>query len=52
MPQMSPMNWMILFMLFSFIFILSMIINYFSFYYFSSPPKKNYLMSNMVNWKW
>nr|WGL40334.1 ATP synthase F0 subunit 8 [Tomicus piniperda] len=52
MPQMAPMNWLILFTLFTFLFILTMIINYFSFYYSPSYKILKNSMINKINWKW
>nr|AXS65743.1 ATP synthase F0 subunit 8 [Staphylinoidea sp. 13 KM-2017] len=51
MPQMAPLNWLILFIYFSFIFILLNSLNYFSFLY---KIKNNF--SNKIikknSWKW
>nr|YP_009727747.1 ATP synthase F0 subunit 8 [Rhinoestrus usbekistanicus]QHX99790.1 ATP synthase F0 subunit 8 [Rhinoestrus usbekistanicus] len=53
MPQMSPMNWLNLFFIFTIIFIMFSIMNYYMF--FPSMPKsimtKKYKMTSM-NWKW
>nr|QWK39725.1 ATP synthase F0 subunit 8 [Omorgus chinensis]UFR81804.1 ATP synthase F0 subunit 8 [Trogidae sp.] len=51
MPQMAPMSWLSLFLLFSMIFILFNCLNYYSFNY---TPKK-FLMEKVqskLNWKW
>nr|ALL97407.1 ATP synthase FO subunit 8 [Asiemphytus rufocephalus] len=53
MPQMYPLNWIILFIFFSLIFIFFNIINYFNF----KIEKKNKMFimkknSQMLNWKW
>nr|AOY39152.1 ATP synthase F0 subunit 8 [Meropathus sp. BMNH 675618] len=52
MPQMAPMNWILLFMYFTMIFLLFNSMNYFSFKYTNNlnliPMKK--LMN--FNWKW
>nr|QAT19773.1 ATP synthase F0 subunit 8 [Eucryptorrhynchus scrobiculatus]QGA70742.1 ATP synthase F0 subunit 8 [Eucryptorrhynchus scrobiculatus]QGA70746.1 ATP synthase F0 subunit 8 [Eucryptorrhynchus scrobiculatus]QGA70747.1 ATP synthase F0 subunit 8 [Eucryptorrhynchus scrobiculatus]QGA70748.1 ATP synthase F0 subunit 8 [Eucryptorrhynchus scrobiculatus] len=52
MPQMAPMSWLIMYMLFTFMFILLIIFNYFTFLYL--PNKKNYTILNKkkMNWKW
>nr|WGL40321.1 ATP synthase F0 subunit 8 [Tomicus brevipilosus] len=52
MPQMAPMNWLVLFIMFILLFILTMIINYFSFYYYPSKTNKNFLDNKNINWKW
>nr|ARH54679.1 ATP synthase F0 subunit 8 [Tachinus subterraneus] len=51
MPQMAPMNWLILFFMFIIIFMMFNSMNYFSFKYqnkISSIQKK----INKINWKW
>nr|ARH55126.1 ATP synthase F0 subunit 8 [Othius laeviusculus] len=51
MPQMAPMNWLILFIMFIIIFMIFNMMNYFSFKYenkFYSIKKKD----NKFNWKW
>nr|AXS65140.1 ATP synthase F0 subunit 8 [Cucujoidea sp. 21 KM-2017] len=51
MPQMSPLSWLLLFMIFSFTFLMFNIINYYSFLYNikkSSKSKKK----TLINWKW
>nr|YP_009441594.1 ATP synthase F0 subunit 8 [Hylastes brunneus]AOY40140.1 ATP synthase F0 subunit 8 [Hylastes brunneus] len=53
MPQMSPMNWLWLFFFFNSLFIIVMIINYYSFIYF--PHYLNLHTSSNFNnkiWKW
>nr|AXS66521.1 ATP synthase F0 subunit 8 [Cucujoidea sp. 33 KM-2017] len=51
MPQMAPLNWLILFIYFISIFILFNVMNYFSFLYKikESSFKKNKIS---FNWKW
>nr|YP_003204891.1 ATP synthase F0 subunit 8 [Mordella atrata]ACO92580.1 ATP synthase F0 subunit 8 [Mordella atrata] len=51
MPQMAPLNWLSLMILFLSIFILIMMLNYFSFQYKS---KKSLITSSShkINWKW
>nr|ALO71189.1 ATP synthase F0 subunit 8 [Tasgius compressus] len=51
MPQMAPMNWLTLFMMFTTIFLMYNCMNYFSFYYknkMNNLNKKN----TKINWKW
>nr|YP_009995340.1 ATP synthase F0 subunit 8 [Ochthebius deletus]QNP09743.1 ATP synthase F0 subunit 8 [Ochthebius deletus] len=53
MPQMAPMNWLMLFILFILIFMLFNTMNYFSFMY---NYDKNYQTKKSeikkINWKW
>nr|QXE45653.1 ATP synthase F0 subunit 8 [Anthaxia chinensis] len=51
MPQMAPMNWLLLFILFSSIMILLMLINFYITIY---KPKMNKKLhkSLTINWKW
>nr|YP_010596268.1 ATP synthase F0 subunit 8 [Taxigramma karakulensis]WAJ60513.1 ATP synthase F0 subunit 8 [Taxigramma karakulensis] len=54
MPQMAPINWLSLFIIFSITFIMFNMMNYYSFY--PTLPKsilinKNNL-TNSLNWKW
>nr|UOU85243.1 ATP synthase F0 subunit 8 [Rhagio lineola] len=53
MPQMAPISWLILFVVFSITFIMFNIMNYFSFLppSASSKEKKTFTM-NSYNWKW
>nr|AML25597.1 ATP synthase F0 subunit 8 [Staphylinidae sp. BMNH 1274640] len=51
MPQMAPMNWLSLFIMFSLIFIMFNSINYFSLLYNSKLTKFNKTLKKM-NWKW
>nr|AEP27645.1 ATP synthase F0 subunit 8 [Scolytus sp. APV-2011] len=51
MPQMSPIMWLSLFLMFSTTFMMTIIINYFMFsykYYVSKTTSK----TNMPSWKW
>nr|QXJ41882.1 ATP synthase F0 subunit 8 [Pissodes strobi] len=51
MPQMAPMNWICLYLFFSSIFILILIMSYFSFMY----PTKMFKTSSqklLHSWKW
>nr|YP_010729348.1 ATP synthase F0 subunit 8 [Sternolophus rufipes]WED07053.1 ATP synthase F0 subunit 8 [Sternolophus rufipes] len=51
MPQMAPINWLFLFIMFSMIFIMFNSMNYFSFKY---PVKSSTTQKIMkkINWKW
>nr|YP_010373213.1 ATP synthase F0 subunit 8 [Dicerca corrugata]UPI13487.1 ATP synthase F0 subunit 8 [Dicerca corrugata] len=51
MPQMSPMNWLPLFILFSIIFILFIILNFFNTVY-PNPLLKSEKSKININWKW
>nr|YP_006576020.1 ATP synthase F0 subunit 8 [Sphenophorus sp. BYU-CO246]ACZ58547.1 ATP synthase F0 subunit 8 [Sphenophorus sp. BYU-CO246] len=51
MPQMSPLNWMSLYILFIFVFLIFNIINYFLFLY-SPNQNKNFKKKILFNWKW
>nr|WJJ67808.1 ATP synthase F0 subunit 8 [Scathophaga stercoraria] len=54
MPQMSPINWLSLFIVFTITFILFNTMNYYSFIP-SMPQSKlinKTLKSNSLNWKW
>nr|ULR86977.1 ATP synthase F0 subunit 8 [Macquartia sp. 3 HNL-2022a] len=53
MPQMAPINWLSLFIIFSITFILFNIMNFFS--YQPSSPQFNLIKSKLttsLNWKW
>nr|WNO18627.1 ATP synthase F0 subunit 8 [Tagiades trebellius martinus] len=54
MPQMMPINWMISFILFIFIFILFNILNYYIFNINKKFNKTNNIKSHKLNltWKW
>nr|AML26480.1 ATP synthase F0 subunit 8 [Staphylinidae sp. BMNH 1274658] len=51
MPQMAPMNWISLLLMFIFIFMMFNSLNYFSFMY---KPKKFKISFNkpLISWKW
>nr|ARH55067.1 ATP synthase F0 subunit 8 [Lordithon exoletus] len=51
MPQMAPMNWLMLFLYFTILFLLFNSINYFSFSYTPQSYKLN-LKNKLINWKW
>nr|YP_010693818.1 ATP synthase F0 subunit 8 [Tachina stackelbergi]WCD42048.1 ATP synthase F0 subunit 8 [Tachina stackelbergi] len=54
MPQMAPIGWLSLFIIFSITFMIFNMMNYFSFT--PSMPKLNLInknkISNSMNWKW
>nr|YP_009995327.1 ATP synthase F0 subunit 8 [Ochthebius capicola]QNP09730.1 ATP synthase F0 subunit 8 [Ochthebius capicola] len=51
MPQMAPMNWLFLFLMFTMIFLMFNSMNYFSFKY--DNLKKFIIKKNLkLNWKW
>nr|YP_010400376.1 ATP synthase F0 subunit 8 [Protomiltogramma cincta]UQS76075.1 ATP synthase F0 subunit 8 [Protomiltogramma cincta] len=54
MPQMAPINWLSLFIIFSMTFVIFMIMNYYVFtpYMPKSSIMKNIQMTNSLNWKW
>nr|YP_010004083.1 ATP synthase F0 subunit 8 [Gryposmylus pennyi]QNR01163.1 ATP synthase F0 subunit 8 [Gryposmylus pennyi] len=52
MPQMAPINWLTLFLYFSFIYLLFNCLNYFIFLYKAPLPKKMVFSINSLNWKW
>nr|YP_010305210.1 ATP synthase F0 subunit 8 [Philonthus spinipes]ULT46827.1 ATP synthase F0 subunit 8 [Philonthus spinipes] len=51
MPQMAPMNWLILFIIFTLTFLIFNTINYFSFKYQMKPSSIS-KKSSKINWKW
>nr|ALO70442.1 ATP synthase F0 subunit 8 [Carpelimus bilineatus] len=51
MPQMSPLNWLMLFIIFIIIFMMFNSLNYFNFFY--KPSKTQQLKKKIhFNWKW
>nr|AYR05360.1 ATP synthase F0 subunit 8 [Coleoptera sp. ACP-2013] len=51
MPQMAPMNWLMLFFMFIIIFMIFNSLNYFCFLY--NPKMKKTIKKNLtLNWKW
>nr|YP_010446962.1 ATP synthase F0 subunit 8 [Chyliza chikuni]UTM10327.1 ATP synthase F0 subunit 8 [Chyliza chikuni] len=52
MPQMSPINWLNLFILFSLTFMLFNMMNYFLFIPSSSQSKTSSKSTKPLNWKW
>nr|QWB85641.1 ATP synthase F0 subunit 8 [Tragosoma depsarium] len=51
MPQMAPLNWLTLFVYFSFILIIFNVMNFFSFNY-SIEKSKLFKVKSLFNWKW
>nr|ALO70789.1 ATP synthase F0 subunit 8 [Ocypus brunnipes] len=51
MPQMAPMNWLTLFIMFTIILLMINCINYFSLLY-KNKMTYSYKMDNPINWKW
>nr|AXS65134.1 ATP synthase F0 subunit 8 [Staphylinoidea sp. 9 KM-2017] len=51
MPQMAPLNWLILFFMFIFIFLIFNFINYYQFIYNSKMIKFSKKIKKL-NWKW
>nr|AML25919.1 ATP synthase F0 subunit 8 [Staphylinidae sp. BMNH 1274217] len=51
MPQMAPMNWLMLFLMFIAVFIMFNVLNYYCFMY---PPKTSSIKkkTTSINWKW
>nr|QRV62653.1 ATP synthase F0 subunit 8 [Stictonectes samai] len=52
MPQMAPMNWLILYILFSIILIMFNLMNYYIFIIEMKTLKTSSFMKKMLNWKW
>nr|UFZ12855.1 ATP synthase F0 subunit 8 [Chloroniella peringueyi] len=52
MPQMEPINWLILFLYFSMILIMFNIFNYYNLYPMIPKYKFNTLKYKSMNWKW
>nr|AFU50236.1 ATP synthase F0 subunit 8 [Copelatus sp. MJTNT-2012] len=52
MPQMAPMNWLILYMMFSITFLLFNFLNYYKYIIKSKASKKMKFFSKTLNWKW
>nr|ALO70256.1 ATP synthase F0 subunit 8 [Aleochara sp. 1 EF-2015] len=51
MPQMAPMNWLMLFLVFTLTFLLFNSMNFYSFFY--TPKKLNKIKNiKLMNWKW
>nr|QRV62430.1 ATP synthase F0 subunit 8 [Graptodytes pietrii] len=52
MPQMAPMNWIILYMMFSIIFILFNFMNFYIFMINKNTNKQKNIFKKNFNWKW
>nr|QRW36283.1 ATP synthase F0 subunit 8 [Graptodytes eremitus] len=52
MPQMAPMNWIILYMMFSIIFILFNFMNFYTFMITKNSNQKKNIFKKILNWKW
>nr|QRV62605.1 ATP synthase F0 subunit 8 [Nectoboreus dolerosus] len=52
MPQMAPMNWLMLYMFFSLIFIIFNFLNYYMFITNNQSNKPISLNKKMLYWKW
>nr|QRW36348.1 ATP synthase F0 subunit 8 [Hydroporus sp. IBE<ESP> AN585] len=52
MPQMAPMNWLILYIFFSLVFILFNFMNYYLFLINKKNNNINKLLKKSFNWKW
>nr|YP_010414110.1 ATP synthase F0 subunit 8 [Omophron limbatum]URQ84652.1 ATP synthase F0 subunit 8 [Omophron limbatum] len=52
MPQMAPMNWMFLYLMFSLIFLLFNFMNYYLFMIKNNKTNINKIMKFYNNWKW
>nr|YP_010166689.1 ATP synthase F0 subunit 8 [Nebrioporus vagrans]QRV62780.1 ATP synthase F0 subunit 8 [Nebrioporus vagrans] len=52
MPQMAPMNWIILYMFFSLMFIFFNFMNYYMFMINSKTEKMNKILDKNLSWKW
>nr|AVN68119.1 ATP synthase F0 subunit 8 [Anaplecta calosoma] len=52
MPQMMPLSWLMLFMLFSATFVVFNIMSYFNFNYIPQKNSKKEILSKKTSWKW
>nr|ANJ70234.1 ATP synthase F0 subunit 8 [Calathus melanocephalus] len=53
MPQMAPMNWLFLYIMFTLIFLMFNFLNYYMFMIKNpSNIKENNYISKILNWKW
>nr|YP_010385077.1 ATP synthase F0 subunit 8 [Hyphydrus ovatus]UPL65087.1 ATP synthase F0 subunit 8 [Hyphydrus ovatus] len=52
MPQMAPMNWIMLYFLFSMIFILFNFLNFYMFLMLKKSKNFNNICTKNLNWKW
>nr|YP_010631650.1 ATP synthase F0 subunit 8 [Propomacrus bimucronatus]AFQ62299.1 ATP synthase F0 subunit 8 [Cheironitis sp. MJTNT-2012]WBP61428.1 ATP synthase F0 subunit 8 [Propomacrus bimucronatus] len=51
MPQMSPLSWLLLFIMFLIAFLIFNVLNYFSFLY-PVKSKATFTKKHKINWKW
>nr|AML26467.1 ATP synthase F0 subunit 8 [Staphylinidae sp. BMNH 1274657] len=51
MPQMAPMNWLMLFIMFVMVFMIFNALNYFCFLY-TPKSTKTQKKTSQINWKW
>ncbi|YP_009270988.1 ATP synthase F0 subunit 8 (mitochondrion) [Agrilus planipennis] len=52
MPQMSPLSWLALFLVFSVTFVIFSIMNYYSMNYSASTNSKMKTQLKKINWSW
>nr|ASN65954.1 ATP synthase F0 subunit 8 [Odontocheila batesii] len=52
MPQMAPMNWIMLYILFSMIYLLVNFMNYYIYSIKSTYKKLSKFITKSINWKW
>nr|YP_010610494.1 ATP synthase F0 subunit 8 [Agrilus discalis]WAP90834.1 ATP synthase F0 subunit 8 [Agrilus discalis] len=52
MPQMAPIQWLTLFLIFSFTFFIFSMLNYYSVIYPSMLKKEKSFSQKKINWKW
>nr|WAX39145.1 ATP synthase F0 subunit 8 [Anaplecta sp. 3 ZQW-2020] len=52
MPQMMPLNWLTLFIMFSLTFTMYNIISYYNFNYSTFNTNFTHVTPNPMNWKW
>nr|QRV62665.1 ATP synthase F0 subunit 8 [Zaitzevhydrus formaster ulanulana] len=52
MPQMAPMNWLMLYIFFSVIFIMFNFMNYYMFLIYKKMKISNKIFIKKINWKW
>nr|YP_010147613.1 ATP synthase F0 subunit 8 [Epiphragma mediale]QQV67799.1 ATP synthase F0 subunit 8 [Epiphragma mediale] len=54
MPQMAPIKWLSLFIVFSITLIIFNLMNYFSFNlkFYNKKTSKNQISTKILNWKW
>nr|YP_009353584.1 ATP synthase F0 subunit 8 [Curculio davidi]AQX92155.1 ATP synthase F0 subunit 8 [Curculio davidi] len=52
MPQMAPMSWLTLYFIFIMIFVLMIIMNYYSFLYSTNNNFTKKTNKKLINWKW